>query len=139
MSRLAGKFAGILLVDVPEGAVPALTEALVSLQSQGLRVIVETSSGEPPPAPTVSLRLQLVGQDRPGIVRDISRALAKRSINVEELSTGRSSAPMSAELLFHAEARLQVPAAVELDELREALEALANDLMVDLTLSEAGE
>jgi glycine cleavage system regulatory protein len=139
MSRLAGKFAGILLVDVAESSVDALTAALVALQSQGLKVVVEASAGEAPPAPTVSLRLHLVGQDRPGIVRDISRALAQRSVNVEELATGRSSAPMSAELLFSAEARLQVPASVELDELREALEALANDLMVDLRLSEPGE
>jgi glycine cleavage system regulatory protein len=139
MSRLAGKFAGILLVDVPEGRVQALTEALHALKAEGLRVVVEDSGGEQPVGDTAILRLQLVGQDRPGIVRDISRALAQRGVNVEELSTGCSSAPMSAETLFSADLRLRVPAELRVDELRQALEALANDLMVDITLSEPGD
>jgi len=139
MSRLAGKFAGILLIDVPENRVESLTRSLHELQSAGLAVMVEQSGEEAAPRAWVGLELSLVGQDRPGIIRDISRALAGRGVNVEELSTGCSSAPMSGEALFHATARLQVPKGAALEELREALEALANDLMVDLTLRSAGD
>jgi len=134
MSRLAGKFAGILLVDVPDSQAEALTRSLGELQSEGLTVVSEHSSDPEAPRDWVGLELGLVGQDRPGIIRDISRALAGRGVNVQELSTGCTSAPMSGEALFHANARLQVPKDAPLDELREALEALANDLMVDLTL-----
>ena len=139
MSRLAGKFAGILLVSVPEAQAQPLTDALHALQSEGLRIVVETSGPEEPGESHLALELNLIGQDRPGIVRDISRALAGRGVNVEELSTRCSSAPMSGEMLFHATARLQLPAGVRVDELREALEELANDLMVDITLGEPGE
>jgi glycine cleavage system regulatory protein len=138
MSRLAGKFAGILLVDVPDEQAESLARTLRELQSEGLNVVIEQSTEEQVSRSWVGLELQLVGQDRPGIIRDISRALAGRGVNVEELSTGCTSAPMSGEALFHATARLQVPEGAPLEELREALEALANDLMVDLTLRTPG-
>jgi len=138
MSRLAGKFAGILLIDVPGDSAEALVESLRGLEQRGLRVVVERSEVLPPPEGMVALDLSLVGHDRPGIVRDISRALAERGVNVEELSTGCSSAPMTGDILFHAKARLLVPGDVSTEELRRALEALANDLMVDVNLSEPG-
>jgi glycine cleavage system regulatory protein len=77
-----------------------------------------------------------VGQDRPGIIRDLSRALAARRVNVEELLTSCSSAPMSGEVLFEAKADLRIPQDVSLDELRETLETIATELMVDLTLDD---
>jgi glycine cleavage system regulatory protein len=80
------------------------------------------------------VELELVGQDRPGIVREISRALATRDINVEELETWCSSAPMSGEMLFHARAALRLPGNGALDELRDALERLGDELMVDVSL-----
>jgi glycine cleavage system regulatory protein len=82
------------------------------------------------------LRLELVGDDHPGIVRDVSHALAQRGINVEELSTECISAPMSGEPLFKATADLRIPADLSIDELRATLEELAHDLMVDITLAQ---
>jgi glycine cleavage system regulatory protein len=137
MSRLGGKFAGILLVSAPEERADELARALEELATEGLRVVVERSVRPVPSGEERWLALELMGQDRPGIVREISQALASRGVNVEDLVTGCSSAPMSGEMLFCARARLKVPAATRVDELRIALEALANDLMVDLTLAEA--
>jgi glycine cleavage system regulatory protein len=77
-----------------------------------------------------------VGNDRPGIVREIAQALARRGVNVDELATGCESAPMSGEVLFRATARLDVPEDVTLESLGEELEKIAADLMVDLTLGE---
>ena len=136
MSRLAGKFAGILRVDVPEARADALTDALRALAAEGLTVVVEKASDEPSPR-YVALRLELVGQDRPGIVREISAALAAQGINVDALDTACQSAPMSGEALFTATARLRVPLDVGIEALRAGLEELAHDLMVDLTLDEA--
>jgi len=134
MSRLAGKFAGILTVAVPEANCPALIDALNALEAQGLKIVTEVSH-EPAADQRKALTLELIGHDKAGIVRDLSQALANRHINVERLSTELVSGSMSAEELFKAQADLLAPADADLDELQDALEAIASDLMVDITLN----
>jgi glycine cleavage system regulatory protein len=136
MARLAGQFAGILRTSVPEEQVDALTQALQSLEPAGLRVAVARSQPTPIASDVRELRLEIIGSDRPGIVHEISEALADRNINVDELRTEIMSAPMSGELLFLANAELQVPVDLSLDLLRKDLEALAHELMVDVDLDE---
>ena len=136
MARLAGHFAGVLRVSVPEEQVDALTQTLQSLHPETLQVSVVRSELIPPVADGRKLRLEILGSDRPGIVRDISQALADRGINVDELRTEIMSAPMSGELLFLANAELLIPADLDLDLLRKDLEALAHELMVDVDLDE---
>ena len=80
--------------------------------------------------------IELVGQDRPGIVHDITAVLARLGINVLELETTVQSASMSGESLFIAHARILVPGDVPLDRLRAEMEELANELMVDIELEE---
>lgn len=131
MSRLAGKFAGILLVDIAEDQQAGLLSALEGLQSLGIRVsgeacaIVQEKAGEP-------LLLTVVGNDRPGIVGEISAILARLHVNVEELDTCCQAAPMSSEILFRASAILQLPANLSRDHLQAALEDVSDDLMVEL-------
>ncbi len=138
MAHLAGHFAGLLRVSVPEARADELAAALRDLDAQGLRVIVETAGTEPDErAPRV--RLDLVGLDRPGIVREIASALAARAINVEELESRTSSAPMSGETLFHVNAWLRIPSDTAAEELRTTLEKLADEMMVELSLSEGSE
>jgi glycine cleavage system regulatory protein len=78
--------------------------------------------------------LELIGLDRPGLVREISQLLARHDVNVEELITDRTSAPMSGEMLFRANARLKVPAHIDAVHLRGSLERLASDLTVEIKL-----
>ena len=137
MARLAGQFAGILLIELPEVEVERLVADLKLLEAEGLQAIVERGVGEERPAQQQMLTLELVGHDHPGIVRDITQALAGRRVNIEELTTRVVSASFSGDRMFEAEARLRVPADVALPELREALEQLANELMVDLRLDPA--
>ncbi len=136
MARLAGKFAGILRVSVPQSNAEALTHALQNLEAHGLRMIVEWSASEDVVPAYRWLRIDLIGTDHPGIIRDMSRCLAMQGINIDELSTEYRSAPMSGEMLFKATAQLQVPLEVTSAELRENLESLAQDLMVDITLED---
>lgn len=136
MCHLGQQFAGILRVHVPADQEAALTRALTALASQGLQVTVAADREAEGDAAGRSIEIELVGQDRPGIVRQISRALAAHGVNVEELDTECSSAPMSGEPLFKAHARLRVPAACDLVTLRLELERIAADLMVDVTLAE---
>ena len=134
MARLAGKFAGILRISVAANA-DALASALRALTSDGLTVVVE-SSGEEPVETFRTVRLELVGNDHPGIIRDISKVLAQHQVNIEELETGVSGAPMTGEQLFRARVQLRLPAAVTTDWLRSRLEALAGELMVDVVLDD---
>ena len=108
---------------------------LRQLTQAGLQVIVE-SGNQSPVAETEILCLELIADDRPGIVRDISQALAGRDVNIEELQTETYDAPMSGGMLFKATARVGLPAGTSSDDLRQALEALGNDMMVEITLGE---
>ncbi len=135
MSRLAGKFAGILITEIAADKADALTSALEALEAQGLKVTVERSDAQAEAGATQGFTLELVGHDKPGIVRDISSALAKRHVNVERLNTELVSGSMSAELLFKAEAELTAAADLDIDELQEALESIASDLMVDINFN----
>jgi glycine cleavage system regulatory protein len=134
MAHLAGQFAGILRVEVPADRADALVEALRALEQRGLRVIVEPSPAAATPEPRRILELDLVGLDRPGIVREISHALVEHGVNIEELTTDRTSAAMSGELLFRARARVLVPPGAEIAGLQARLEKLAGDLMVEVKL-----
>jgi len=135
MARLAGKFAGILRISVASAHADALASALRALTSDGLTVVVE-SSAEGQAETFRTVRLELVGNDHPGIIRDISKVLAQHQVNIEELETGVSGAPMTGEQLFRARVQLRLPAAVTTDWLRGRLEALAGELMVDVALDD---
>lgn len=136
MSRLGGQFAGILRIHLPEGRQRDLVAALRGLEGRGLQVIVHEDSASA--AGSGSLRLlEVVGHDRPGIVREIARVLATRGINVEELSSEVASAPMSGEPLFKARARLLLPPSCPSEVLRQDLERIASDLIVEISLAEA--
>jgi len=136
MSRLGGHFAGILRVEVPEDKEPQLAAALQKLQSRGLTVVVHPDEPKAaPPSARLSV-LEIVGQDRPGIVRQISHALASFGVNVEELHTECLSAAMSGETLFKARATLSIPDSCDAGQIRRQLEKIAEDLIIEISLAE---
>lgn len=137
MANLAGQFAGMVHFEVPPEHADALAAALTELQSTGLKIEIEKSEGAPVPEGRRLLKLELVGHDRPGIVRDLSGALAQRGVSIEELHTEIVSGAMTAEHLFKVKAELLVPKNVSNDDVRHALEALANEMMVDVELGGA--
>ncbi|HLU68858.1 MAG TPA: ACT domain-containing protein [Kofleriaceae bacterium] len=136
MARMAGRFAGILQVSVPEEQAAALSAALGALDAQGLRVVVERGPAPAAPGPgaTRRLKVELVGHDRPGVIRDVSAALAERGVNVEELATACDSAPMSGGALLRVSFAVSAPADLAPDALRALVEARAPDFMVDVGL-----
>lgn len=134
MARLAGQFAGILRVEVDVDQAEALTTAINLLSEGGLKSTVLADAAEPEASQKPAVHLSLVGQDRPGIVREISRVLATQGVNVEELNTEVTRAATTGQSLFQAEAQLRLPAGLSTETLRNALEEVAADLMVDLSL-----
>ncbi|MFN3579212.1 MAG: glycine cleavage system protein R [Pseudomonas sp.] len=131
MARMAGQFAGILRVDIHADQVEALRVDLDGLTSLGINVQVAVS-GQADEPELSTLHLNLLGNDRPGIVHEVSQILARHGVNVEKLETECTPAPMSADLLFKAYARLGIYPQTDLDALRDDLEQLADDLMVEL-------
>jgi glycine cleavage system regulatory protein len=134
MSHMAGKFAGILRISIAAEEANSLQIRLSELATQGISVGVEVTAEAGDSVATKDLTLNLVGNDRPGIVKEVSQALAKMGVNVLELTTNCESAAMSADVLFKTEAHLRVPQGFDADELTDALEALSNDLMVEISL-----
>lgn len=137
MSELAGQFAGIVKVEVAPAQAAALRAALLALSAQQLSVLLAASPGATSPSALQTLRLSIMGPDRPGIVREVAHALAARAISVREMDTSITSAPMSGEPLFEAIAQIQVPQALDLDELRAQLDKIADALTVDIDLQAA--
>ncbi len=134
MAELAGTFAGIVLVTVPDAASEALRADLDGLRSAGLLDVRVDRAPGPDASARRRLGFELVGTDRPGIVHEISEVLAAHGVSIEELETTTSSAPMAGGTMFEARAVLAVPG--DLDEvlLRQAVEALADELMVEISL-----
>lgn len=131
MASLAGQFAGLLQVSVPEDRAQALIASLRELESQGMRLVIERGT-RPEGGEGRMLALEVTGQDRPGIVRDISETLARHEVSIEEMETSSFSASFSGEGMFEMRAALRAPAALAEGELRQAIESIANDLMVEL-------
>ncbi|MEY4384853.1 MAG: hypothetical protein RLY20_136 [Verrucomicrobiota bacterium] len=132
MSRLGGQFAGILRVQVPADREAALTAALKELGGKGLAIVIHSDKAATPTAKAELRLLEIVGQDRPGIVQQITRALAQHNVNVEELETECVSAAMSGETLFKAKAKVLVPASANVALLKAELEKIASDLIVEV-------
>jgi glycine cleavage system regulatory protein len=136
MMSLAGKFAGILLAQVPAGQAAAFIDALHALESKGMQVVAQRSGEETASDSAREYAIDLVGQDHPGIVHEITEVLARHNINVQELETTVQSASMSGESLFIAHAQIFIPPDVSLDQLQDEMEELANELMVEIRLED---
>jgi glycine cleavage system regulatory protein len=136
MVQLAGKFAGVLCIEVADAQAADLEAALGELEHDGLHLVVERSE----PVSAAALRpieIELVGQDRPGLVHEIAAVLASQKINVEELATDVSTAAHSGTEVFRARIRASMPVDADVAATRRRLERLAADLMADIRLAES--
>jgi glycine cleavage system regulatory protein len=137
MSQLAGQFAGIVRVGISDDQLNALSHALKSLSDNSeLTIVLQPASHTATTSDYRLLRLSAIGNDRPGIVREITSALAKRHINIAEMDTSLTSAPMSGDPLFEAILDIQLPKIQSLDDLNETLDAIADELTIEISLEE---
>lgn len=133
MAELAGKFAGIVMVTIPDGRLDEFTAAMGPLTGL-LDVTVHRAADHTDPADVQRFTLDLLGSDRPGIVSDITAVLAGHGVNIDTLATATREAPMAGDMLFEATAELDIGPGVDVGALRADLEALAGELMVDIDL-----
>ncbi len=137
MAELAGTFAGVVLVRVPTASVDALLADLDRIEADGiLRLEVERAGPEPASAPGGSrFRVEVTGQDHPGIVHDITHALAQRSIGIETFTSEVVPAPLGGQM-FTAVLTVRSEPEIDDDELQEHIEDVASDLIVDVDEAE---
>lgn len=134
LSQLAGKFAGLVSVSLPTASGESLREDLKALSANGLSVRVTLATEAQSTAEGATISLSVLGPDRLGIVREISRALAQREINVVEMESVVESAPMSGEALFRAHIEATILAGTDMNELQDNLEEIANQMTLDIDL-----
>ena len=134
LSQLGGKFAGLILVTLPDDNGATLEADLKGLSASGLSVRVTPATSMTATSRGQSITLKVIGPDRLGIVREISRALAQREVNVVEMDSEVSSAPMSAELIFSARIDAEIPQHIDLDDLEDSLEEIANTMTLEIDL-----
>ena len=135
LARLAGKFAGIVLVDIPAENTPAFTDAAAGLLD-AIGWKVEVTPAGTGGAEGHEVLVHLVGLDRPGMVHSVTAALAEQHVTIRSFRSWTQNSPQGGGLLFEAEAVVSLPSVVDLGVVREALEPIADELMVDLDLVE---
>ncbi len=134
LAQLAGKFAGIVLVDVPADHAEALTDALADFGKQDARIMVEVGDDTLEGEAQSGLTVTVSGADHPGIVNEVTDLLARHAINVTEMSSEQEPAAMSGQPVFSAAITALAPEGLDRAALDEAFEALAAQLAVDIEL-----
>lgn len=132
LAELAGAFAGIIQVSVDEARVDELRAALSALDGL-LTVTAHAGAGESAASADREFSFRVLGNDRPGIVREVSTALSSQGLSIERMSTETYDAAMAGGRLFEASISARVPASVDVDAVQAALEALAAEIQVDVT------
>ena len=133
LAELASAFAGIIEISVPASRAEELRQSLSALDGL-LDVTVYRSDEGSDEQPARRFELQVLGNDHPGIVREISATLDAQGLSIEQMTTETRDAAMAGGRLFEATITAAVPAAVDMAGLKDELERLAAEIQVDVTL-----
>lgn len=140
LSRLGGLYVGSVLVEIEPERDDALRRAVSAIDAEGLEVRVAPAHADAPAeaaAEGAALEVALVGQDRPGIVDQVTAALSGLRANIESFSTRVAGEAYSGAPLFHLQARVRLPHDLAATEVQTALEAISAEIMVDLSVTPA--
>lgn len=133
LAELAGAFAGIVLVSVPDDRFDEFVASLESFEGM-LKVTVHSSAPTPATRSTHTLGFTVLGNDRPGIVRDLTSTISAHALSIDAFHSRTREAPMAGGTLFEASVEVSVPDGVDATDIRTALEDLAGEIQVDLTI-----
>lgn len=125
LAEIAGTFAGVVVVEVGDDRVDELLANLLILREQGLHVTAQQVE-EPTLAPDADeVRLRLTGDDRPGVVHEISTAISELGLSISRLGTVTDLPGKNGGKRFEITARLSVPIDIDLDAVLDSIGALA--------------
>ena len=136
MAHLAESFAGVARISVPDARIDALKAQLAAIDGKDIQVMLSDAGADTKAATGALLNLDLIGPDHPGIVFELTHTMAGLGVSVEEMETRIEGAPVGGGMLFHARARVRLPDTLSEEDFREALEASASSLMVDINLDD---
>jgi len=136
LSRLGGLYVGSVLVELAADSVEALRAAIRTVDAHGLEVRIAPAVETPGPAGE-ALLFSLVGQDRPGIVNEVTAALSPLGANIETFRTWIAAEPHSGAPLFNMEAQLRLPPDLAAARVQAALENISAEIQVDISLTPA--
>lgn len=137
LSRLGGLYVGSVLVELDTTQVETLRAAVQAVDAQGLEVRIAPAS-ETTDTKGEILHLNLVGQDRPGIVNQVTAALSDLRANIETFETHITAEAHSGAPLFNMAATLRLPAGLDAARVQAALEEISGEIMVDVSLTAGG-
>jgi len=140
MTILGSEFAVLLLLSsTGPDAEARLASGCKRLEwEKRLTVFFRPLEGEPVPyaarAHTRRHALQAVGVDRAGIVAKIARCLADHGVNIAEMSTQSRPEPETGTPIYTVRIQLDVPAQVDRGTLARRLQAIGDELQVEIAL-----
>jgi len=132
MARLGGQFAGIVRIQCSEQHLDKLTDALMALAAEAISVQIHNQGDLSDHPYSRCLQLDIFGNDRPGIVSQLTQAICHAGANIEELNTTIESAPMAGHPIFHASGTVCLPDTTDEQTLIDAVEDLSDDLNVEI-------
>jgi glycine cleavage system transcriptional repressor len=141
MTILGSEFAVLLLLSAASAdAERLLASGCKRLEwEKRLTVFFRPLEGEPVPyaarARARRYALQAIGVDRAGIVAKLARCLADHGINVAAMSTHSRPEPESGTPIYNLRMDLDVPSSVDATALERRLQAIAEELQVELTFA----
>jgi glycine cleavage system transcriptional repressor len=137
MTRLAGDFAVLLLISLPENKTAEdLRKAVEPVtQKWGLTYSMRELSAEEEDGTASGLPYTLVvyGVDHPGIVYRIAQAAADEKVNISDLRTHVTSSAQGP--LYSLAMEVEIPDARVVELFGKKLESLKKELKVEITLS----
>lgn len=136
LTRAAGEFAGMVHFEVPPQNADAFANSLEGLQASGLKLVVTKSGASNVPSTLRMAELNLVGDDRVGIVSSLTKILASRGVSIENIHTEVVGGSAGGKQTFKIGAQLLVPASLSMESLQQELGTLANEMMLDIALGE---
>lgn len=137
LSRLGGLYVGSVRIELDAARVDALRAAVAEVDAQGLEVRIAPAVDTATLGPGDEARFTLVGQDRPGIVQQVTAVFTRLGANIEAFDTWLAVEPHSGAPLFHMDARLRLPPPLRVDDVQAALEDISGEIMVDIALTPA--
>ena len=129
LSHLAGYFAGILQLEVAEADLNELSHALHAIDELEIQIHHGIDSAG---QQQQQLKFVITGNDRPGIVRELSSVIKHKGTNIIHFESSKQSAPNWGVPLFNAIATVELARGLSRDEVIAALEAIAADVVVDV-------
>lgn len=130
LAEISGTFAGVIVVDVDDDLADELLADLAILRQRGLHITAEQIDAPVEAPDGQHVRLRFTGDDRPGVVHEISSVISGFGISIARLGTEVDTSGDVDQ--FHITAQMVVPEAVDLDAALEAVTTLAEQLDIHL-------